>query len=384
MSRENRMLVMYVAGIVILFTYFRYQYPNIGGGENLRQNPQAPLIRVLSETGLLPEVEKVSRSYELEFGVRVHLDSSERSVETSSDYDMWVASGDGSFPEQTDVVHSFFIPPWHSTARDQVDTPWRIGIRSVSEMRRVGAAKFARYLMASDRGLSIVSPDLKLNQSADPWDSEPAPTLIVWEGVFPFIQSAVKKFEQLEGASLRLIVGDCSLVDAKLRNNKEADGALILGGVCSDREVVEGWDALSLGTRSIVMLSSRQNPSLGIEGQWDTNRNVSIGSLEGLYPPLLEVINEGQVAPTLRDLLTTDSPSNYRRFRDLVGGVVNRPELIGLSIDWPLMELAEGITAAPVGKAEISLDLWVSEDSKYKHVLSRFAQMLAYIKRTEP
>jgi hypothetical protein len=386
MSKENRMLVMFFAGMVLLFTYFRFQYPNIGGGENLRRNPQAPMIRVLSESELMPGVEKVARSYELEFGVRVILESSENVSDANSDYDLLVESGDGMFGRNTGVVHHFSIPPWHPEEGESVDTSWRIGVRSVSHIRQIGAAKFARYLTANDRGLRLVSPDIELKQSADLWMTEPMPTLVIWDAVFPFVQSVVGEFEKLEGASIRLVVADCPLVSAKLSKNKEADGVLVLGTGCTGDGTNDGWDPLSMGTRSIVMLTSSQHPDGGDVDQWFAKENVSVGSLGGLYSLLLEAVNEGPFPVGLRDFLTNSTPKNYSRLRDLLGGIARNPDMIGLTIELPSADLGDGIRVRAIGGSEagIPLSLWVSENSSYKHLLSRLAQLIASEHRVHP
>jgi len=386
MSKENRMLVMFFAGMVILFTYFRFQYPNIGGGENLRQNPQAPMIRVLSESELMPGVEKVARSYELEFGVRVILESFENVSDANSGYDLLVESGYGMFGGDTGVVHHFSIPPWHPEEGESVDTSWRIGVRSVSQIRQIGAAKFARYLTANDRGLRLVSPDIELKQSADLWMTEPTPTLVIWDAVFPFVQSVVEKFEKLEGVSLQLLVGDCSLVSAKFLENKETDGVLVLGAGCSENGTKVGWESLSVGTRAIVMLRSNQHPVEGDDDPWYARQNVSVGSLEGLYSPLLEAVSEGPFPVGMRDFLMNSSPNNYSRLRDLLEGIAKDPNMVGVTIELPSADLGDGFDAKTISgnEAGIPLKLWVAENSSYKHLLSRLAQLIAIEGRVHP
>ena len=373
------MLVMFFTGMVLLFTYFRFQYPNIGGGENLRRNPQAPMIRVLSESELMPGVEKAARSYELEFGVRVILESSESLSDADLNFDLLVESGKGMFGEDVGAVHHFSVPSWHPDEGDSVDNSWRIGVRSVSQIRQIGAAKFARYLTASDRGLRLVSPDLELTQDADLWMMEPTPTLVVWDAVFPFVQSVVEKFEKLEGVSLRLVVGDCLLVSAKFLENKEADGLLVLGAGCSGEEANVGWESLSVGTRSIVTLMSSQHSEVGNDDQWYAKQDVSIGSLEGLYPPLLEAVSSGAFPVGLRDFLTNSSPKNYSRLRDLLEGIALDPNMIGVTIDLPSADLGDGVSVRAIGgsEVEVPLSLWISENSTYKHLLSRLAQLIA-------
>ena len=380
------MLVMFFTGMVLLFTYFRFQYPNIGGGENLRRDPQAPMIRVLAGSELMPGVEKVARSYELEFGVRVILESSESFSDADSDYDLLVKSGKEEFDGNADTVHHFSIPPWHPENKGSVETSWNIGVCSVSEIRQIGAAKFARYLTANDRGLRLVSPDIELVQPADVWMTEPMPTLVIWEAVFPFVQSVVEKFEKLEGVSLHLVVGDCPLVSAKLSENKEADGVLVLGAGCTEGEAISSWDSLSLGTRSIVMLSSGQNPEVGNDDQWYARNDVSVGSLAGLYSPLLETVSEGPFPVGLKDLLTNSSPENYSRLRDLFEGIAKNPKMVGVTINLPSADIRDGINVRAIdgSGAGVPLKLWVSENSIYKHLLSRLAHLIASERLVHP
>jgi hypothetical protein len=386
MSKENRMLVMFFAGMVLLFTYFRFQYPNIGGGEQLRQNPQAPMIRVLSESGLMAGVEKVARSYELEFGVRVILESSESVSGANSDFDLLVREGDGVFEVDEGTVHLFSLPAWHPEKPARVDSSWQIGVRSVSEIRQIGATKFARYLMANDRGLRLVSPELELKQSADTWMSEPVPTLVVWDAVFPFVQSVVGRFEKLEGVSIRLVVGDCSIVSAKLNENKETDGVLVLGAGCNEGETISGWEPLSLGNRSIVILRSSQHPVNENDDQWYTRQNLSIGSLSGLYLPLMEAVNTGPFPAELKGILTNSAPKNYSRLRDLLEGIAKNPDMIGVTIELPGADLGDEISVNAISGSEpgIPLRLWVAENSIYKHLLSRLAQVIASEGRVHP
>ena len=124
---------------------------------------------------------------------------------------------------------------------------------------------------------------------------------------------------------------------------------------------------------------SSQHSEVGNDDQWYAKQDVSIGSLEGLYPPLLEAVSSGAFPVGLRDFLTNSSPKNYSRLRDLLEGIALDPNMIGVTIDLPSADLGDGVSVRAIGgsEVEVPLSLWISENSTYKHLLSRLAQLIA-------
>ena len=377
MSRENRILAMYFVGVVLLFTYFRFQYPNIGKHNEVRSNEQAPLISVVVGERLSSRVEKVARSYELEFGVRIMLEESNEDFSGAADSDLIIRSGSESFPDGIGIVHRMSFLSFQPDKEDVPEHLWELGVRAISDARQDGAVRFARYLMAADRGLPIVFPDESLEIS-DPWAVDPVPTILVWEGAYPLLKTHLRDFELVEGSKLSLVVADCASASQKMRNSGETDGVIVFNEICPASEIA-GWDEVSINSYPLVLLSSMDRDPVLNAGVEVGAEAVLLGLLPGMSmalerPGVLEALPR-----SLQNIIQQGDEVQYSRSRDLINGILEDSNVVGVSISGAGREGSGGVRGEPIlhDASVFELRMRVSKESSYRHLLLRLSSFLA-------
>ena len=378
MSRENRMLLMYFVGVVLLFTYFRIQFPNIGRVDDGARSRRAPEISVLVADSLSPEVEKVARSYELEFGVRVILSSDAAAGEELEDPDLFVGGAEPLWSENDGVECTIEYPAWRPDEASESDAEFRLGICSHSDARRHGAARFGRYLVAQDRGLPLLLKEQEPDAGGDLWSDDPVAIVVVWEGILPAVRETLQDFEGMEGITLQVLVGDCALIERKLSAEEHVDGIIGLSGVCQGEELVAGWTELGLGAGQFVFLSSSDSAPV-TASDWQPTGETRIGGLRGAQLLLIS----GRLAESLPGsflrLLEQGEPGNFVRLGDLVGEIRGNSQQIGFAVSGDYLGAVEGvrIEPCPASLEKPKLRMLLSHESTHQHLLARLGALVA-------
>ena len=371
------MLAMYFVGVVLLFTYFRFQYPNIGRHDEGRPHEQAPEISVLVSDALMPRVEKVARSYELEFGVRVLLETAGSDFSGADESDLLVRSESERFPADIGIAHRISFPSFSRDFEPAGESRWELGARAVSDSRRDGAVRLARYLSASDRGLPIVFPDENL-EMADPWALDPTPTIVVWEGAFPLLRSALRDFEQMEGSKLSLVVGDCLAVSQKMGDLGGVDGIVVFDGICQSSEE-PGWDEVVMTQQPLIVLSSVHRGAILGDGVSVEGGALMLGLLPGMSAALEKPGCLRALPRSFQDLIQQGKAVQFSRSNDLIRGILNDPRLVGISLFGSVDERNKEVKAEPVLESDsvFELRMRISQESSYRHMLLRLRAFLA-------
>lgn len=381
MSRENRMLLLLFVGMAALFTFFRIRYPNIGGVDGEHPAMQTPALRVACEAEHLPAVGKVARAYELEFGVRVMLVGVSGELAPQKEYDLVIRGSQpakgGSFGANQFLVKI----PWADSEKES-RTVLRATVFSVADARKRGASRFARYLLARDKGLPLVVPNAFAFANADPWTEEPRPSVLVWEAAFPFLRSELKRFEENEGVRLLLTTGDCGLLSQKANEDKTADAVISFGADCGFGVADPRWRLMPIPGRKIVLATSRRRGPFLDEGATQAS-SLRIGGVRGIHEVILKQTPQRAWPRRLRPLLAAQSLAEYAKPQSLLRAVAQRKIDLGIVAEWP--EARENsqvrLEALPHAGARLPVFFWISPNSDYRQLLSR---LRASMNRPQP
>ncbi|MCS1409439.1 MAG: hypothetical protein M2R45_02620 [Verrucomicrobia subdivision 3 bacterium] len=385
MSRENRMLILFFVGMVALSTYFRIQYPNIGAVDDDRPVQRAPFLRVACADGRMAAVEKVVRAYELEFGVRVRLDRLSEVSGPVVGYDLMIR-GDRPTPAGEAGGVNFFTL---GAERDDEIGSGRVVLTavgfSVTASRRHGAARLARYLTARDKGAPIIAPDAAAQLVADPWIEKPEPIVLVWEAVFPFLQSALRRFEANEGVRLRLMVGDCAFVSRKVEGAGMIDAVVSLGDNCGMGGVVSGWDTKRVSERRLVMLTRQEQerePFIGGDSR-EGQKPLNLGIVDGTDGLIMKRLWQSSLPASLLERWREQTVREYARPHDLLHGLARYELDVGIAVEWPAAREDARIKLEPIPGESVTLPivLSVSERSNHRRLLFRLG---ASMDRSDP
>lgn len=372
------MLIMFVVGMVTMFTYFRFNYPNMGDVGELRPAQRTPELHVYCDPSLPDEIEQVIRSYELEFGVRVLVDRDPESLQRELVFDALITTGRGPFPVALGVVARFEFPPDESVSTEAEDLAWRAGIRTVTEARRVGAARLCRYLVARDRGGSLLAPDDPVLDSCDPWVSDPEPEILVWDGLYPFVRSELDRFASVEGIRLRVVVGDCSLLNHKLQEKELFDAIILWGDACVGLIPPDGWRESQLGERSFAFLTSPENPFVKAPKQVDWARVEQLI----LFEPLRESLSRDSIGvplpPPLKSLVERGRAEGFSQMRLLTRALAERPNAVGLVLNGGVVVESRGLRTGPLsnGAPSSPVRILTAEGSRFRFLLARLGNSM--------
>lgn len=373
MSRENRMLLLLFVGMAALFTFFRIRYPNIGGVDSKHPAMQMPILRVACEAEHLPAVGKVARAYELEFGVRVMLASISGALVPKKEYDLVIRGSQLDPAERSSLGGNQFlvaIPPTDSEKEGR--TALLATVFSVENARKRGASRFARYLLARDKGLPLVVPDEFAAANADPWTEEPQPAVFVWEAAFPFLQPELKRFEENEGVRLLLTTGDCNFLSRKAKEDKTVDAVISLGADCGLGIADSRWRPMQIPSRRIVLATSRRRSPFLNEGASQASF-LRLGGVRGIHEIILKQMPQHAWPRRLRQLLSAQSLAEYAKPQSLLRAVEQRKIDLGIVVDWPQARENSQIRleALPNAVARLPILFWISQSSNHRQLLSR-------------
>ena len=379
MSRENRMLIMFVVGMVTLFTYFRFKYPNMGDVGELRPAQQTPELQVYCDPSVPPEIEQVIRAYELEFGVRIVVDRDPESLKGELAFDAVVDSGRGPFPSAFGVAARFEFPPNDAIAVDSKAMVWRAGIRTLSEVRRAGAARLCRYLVARDKGGSLLAPDDPVLDACDPWVSEPEPEILVWDGLYPFVRLDLDRFAAIEGIRLRVVVGDCSLLSHKLQEQEPFDAIVLWGDACDGLAPPTGWSERRVGERSVAFLTSNENLLIGTENEVNWALTDQLVLFEPLRESLQRASISAQLPPSFRELLERGSTEGLDQMRLLTRALAERPDAVGLVLNGGEVIEGRGLRSGGLSTSSPSwpVRILTAKESRFRFLLARLGKAMS-------
>jgi len=193
------------------------------------------------------------------------------------------------------------------------------------------ALRFARYLAARDRGLSVFASMGYEAVEGDLWAA--SPQLTFFSGVIarPAIEGTIREFEQREGVAVNTVYNGCGILTAQMLASRERkEGGfpdLYLPGDRCFLEIVKDYfqEAAELSEAEITMVVEKGNPK-GIHALKDLTRpgirvvvghpqQCTIGVLtrqmlekEGLYEPVMKnVVAQMPTASMLVSAMTTGS-----------------------------------------------------------------------------
>lgn len=377
MSRENRMLLLLFVGMAALFTFFRVRYPNIGGVDGKHPAMQTPALRVACEAERLPAVGKVARAYELEFGVRVILDSVSDALVPKKEYDL-VIRGNQPAPSGSLGGNQFLVTITSADGETEGQTALRATIFSTAVSRKQSACRFVRYLLARDKGLPLVVSDESAIANADPWIAEPQPAVLVGEAAFPFLRPELKRFEENEGVRLLLRTGDCDFLSRKANADKTADAVISLGTDCGLGVASPRWRPMPIPSRQIVLITLRQR-----EPFLNASDSIRLGGVRGINELILKQMPQHAWPRPLRQILASQSLAEYAKPQSLLRAVAQRKIDVGIAVEWPDARADSQIRlqALPHAAARLPVFFWISQNSNYRQLLSR---LCASISRRQP
>ncbi len=370
MSRENRILLLLFVGIAALFTYFRIRYPNLGGADAGQPALQAPVLQVDCEAALLPAVERVARAYELESGVRVILNGVSDPKEMS---DLVIRGGkDEPAAGGFSGVNQFLVKTRSATGGDRVAL--QATVFSIADAQRLGACRFARYLIARDRGLPIVVPDKAAIAEADSWTEAPQPAVAIWQTAFPFLKSELERFKANEGVRLRLLLGDCGFVAQRAGESKTIDAVISLGDDCGLGSGGSDWHPLRIPERPIVLITSRERKPLFAADRVEA-ASLRLGGVKGMQASILERADSSALPPGLAKLLIEQTVAEYDGPQSLWRGVARHEVDGGIAAAWPEAQADSRIRIEPLRdeSARLPVIFWISSQSNHRQLLTRLA-----------
>ena len=370
MSRENRMLVMFVVGMVVLFTVFRIQFPNLGRVDELRPAERTPLLRVRGEPELLERLEKASRSYELEFGVRILLGGGDMQSPEVTGAHLWVGWAGAVDPRSEPLVHRFSVPKKMQSPGPEDFPTIVIGIIESDLTYQQGAARFARYLLAEDRGFPLIHPEGSAGGRLDAWQAEPEPSLVVPDRLYPIFRDSLEAFEALEGIRFRLVVGNCALVAWKMGEQERVDGLLVDPTSCPLPAIGKGWRIQERLPLRLSLLSSMLES--------EETKPAELVLVRGTRSSILEMTADSGLADW-RGRLEEGRFIEVNRMRDVQRKIANEPGNRGLILSPPAMEWTAGLRRDPVDSLSKrpGVQLVVSDSSLHPHLLARLGKWLA-------
>lgn len=373
MSRENRMLVMFAVGVMLLFTYFRVQYPNMGEIEELRPAQEAPLLQVVCDPELRATLEKIVRSYELEFGVRIVLDSEEQASEKLSQADLFIALGDDQgvrgVPLAENVVH------WFDHQLPEDDTRGgsvHIGLVDHDESRRKGSARLARYILARDRGLPILTGEA--DDQADLWSVDPEVSLVIWQGLYSHYQAKLEEFQRMEGVAVRVVVADCSLLASKVADPVGVDAIVYPNLNCLGESELVGWEQTAGGELELVLVGQRGDGRRETLIPPETQR-VSLVSPVGFS----ELLSD-QALRHITGRKLSQAVTEYSRLTALLGEIRSNPDTLGIMFKTLEPEDVEDLQTQEVldPMGSVGMTLYSSTESTSKQLIGRLGRFLGW------
>lgn len=379
MSRENRMLILLFVGMAALFTFFRIRYPNLGGIDDKHPAMQTPSLRVACETKHLPAVEKVARRYELEFGVQVTLAGISADVVPEEEYDLVIRRTQPEQAQSGPLGGNQFlatIPPTDDKKESQ--TILRATVFSTTNAQKQGASRFARYLLARDKGLPLLLPNKSAAANADPWNENPQPTVLVQEAAFSFLQPELKHFEENEGVRLLLTTGDCAFLSRKAHAAKTVDAVISFGANCYLGVAHPRWRPMPIPSRQIVLATSRQTAPFLDEGA-SQPASLRLGGVRGIHEIILKQMPQHAWPQHLRQFLAAQSPAEYAKPQSLLRAVAQRKIDVGIILEQPNAQADSQIRleTLPNTAARLPILFWISQNSNYRQLLSRLCASMS-------
>lgn len=384
MSRENRMLLLLFVGMAALFTFFRIRYPNLGSSAN-EEHPamQTPALRVACETKHLPAVEKVARRYELEFGVQVMLTGVSGAIASKKEYDLVIRKSQPEPAQNGPLGGNQFlvtIPPADGEKESQ--TILRATVFSTTNARKQGASRFARYLLARDKGLPFLLPNKSAAAKADPWNENPQPTVLVQKAAFPFLQPELKHFEENEGVRLLLTTGNCEFLSRKARADKTVDAVISFGANCDLGVAAPRWRPMPIPGRQIILATSRQSVPFLDKGA-SQHASLRLGGVQGIHALILKQMPQHAWPQRVRQLLASQPIAEYAKPQSLLRAVAQRKIDVGIILEQPNQQANPQIRleSLPNPAARLPILFWISQNSNYRQLLSR---LCASMSRQQP
>ena len=379
MSRENRMLILLFVGMAALFTFFRIRYPNLGGGAN-EEHPamRMPLLRVACEAKHLPAVEKVARRYELEFGVQVTLAGVSGDIVPEEECDLVIRRTQPEPAQSVPLGANQFlvtIPPANGEKEGQ--TILSATVFSTTNARKQGASRFARYLLARDKGLPLLLPN-KSAANADPWNENPQPTVLVQKAAFPFLQPELKLFEENEGVRLLLTTGNCAFLSRKTHAAKTVDAMISFGANCDLGVANPRWRPMPIPARQIILATPRQSLPFLDEGI-SPPVSLRLGGVQGINEIILKQMPQHIWPQRLRQLLAAQPIAEYAKPQSLLRSIAQRKIDVGIILEQPNQQANPQIRieSLPNAAARLPILFWISQDSNYRQLLSRLSASMS-------
>lgn len=372
------MLVLLFVGMAALFTFFRIRYPNIGGVDGKHPAMQTPALRVACEAEHLPAVRKVARAYELEFGVRVMLASISGAIAPQKEYDLVIRRSQPDPAPSSSLGGNQFLVTLPSDVEKEGQTILRATVYSTTDAQKQGASRFARYLLARDKGLPLLIPNKSAAANADPWNENPQPTVLVGEAAFPFLQPELKLFEENEGVRLLLTTGDCAFLFRKAHADKTVDAVISFGADCDLGVAHPRWRPMPIPSRQIVLATSRQSVPFLDEGA-SQPIFLRLGSVQGIHDLILKQTPQHAWPQHLRQLLISQSPAEYAKPQSLLRAIAQRKIDVGIILEQPNQQANPQIRieTLPNAAARLPILFWISQNSNYRQLLSRLSASMS-------
>lgn len=374
------MLLLLFVGMAALFTFFRVRYPNLGGVDGKHPAMQTPALRVACEAEHLPAVGKVARAYELEFGVQVMLSSISDAIVPKKGYDLVIRRSQPK-PAQSRSLggNQFLVTLPSADDEKEVRTILRATVFATADAQKQGASRFARYLLARDKGLPLLVSNKSAIANADLWIEEPQPSVLIWEAAFPFLQPELKRFEENEGVRLLLTTGDCAFLSRKANANKTVDAVISFGADCDlvvdsphwrPMQQIPGW--------KIVLATSRQSVPF-LDKSDSQPASLRLGGVRGIHELILKQMPQHAWPQHLRQLLAAQSPAEYAKPQSLLRAIAQRKIDVGIILEQPNQQANPKIRIETLPNAADRLPIlfWISQNSNYTQLLSRLCASLS-------
>jgi ABC-type molybdate transport system substrate-binding protein len=131
-----------------------------------------------------------------------------------------------------------------------------------SSTQPTAALRFARFVAASDQGLSVFEQNGYETEAGDAWEAEPRITLFAGAMLRPAIETTLNEFEAREGAHVTRVYNGCGILVAQMR---AAEKSMPDGYFACDRsfmaQVADLYlDARDVSTNRLVILVPKGNP----------------------------------------------------------------------------------------------------------------------------
>ena len=253
-----------------------------------------------------------------------------------------------------------------------------IGVLGASRVP-TAALHFARYLSASDRGLTIFKEEGFTPVAGDAWAEVPELTLFSGGVNRVAIEETLREFQQREGVRVNTVYNGCGILVSQMRSGANPDAYLACDTSYMDEVHARFRDHQLVSSTEMVIITAPGNPKkvtsladLAKPGMKVATTNPEFSALGGLTHKLLKAVNlfDSVIANvTYGDAPTADAVVTRVRTAREDAGIVYRANTVGLGGDLEIIEIESPLASA-------SQPVAVSLTTTHPHLMDRLVSAL--------